>query len=105
MKTYPLKKTQAPLLLACGKCQKRLKRDGNQQGIVPLRKVLKSISRESGVSAPSVLKVPCLKLCPGNGLVVLTARHVASGGCSILRSRADVAAIARELHEIAPALR
>jgi predicted metal-binding protein len=99
LKSYRLKKAKGPILLACGKCQKRLKGEGDPEGIVPLKKVLKQVSKEQGSRSPYVIKVPCLKLCPKDGLVVLTARQVARRECSVLRTREDVGAISRALRQ------
>jgi hypothetical protein len=91
----PLK---SPLLLACGKCQRRLQRDCAPE-IIPLKKLLKRIAKQHGSRPPRILKVPCLKLCPGNGLVVLTPRQVAEHRCTILRTREDVEAVYAQLSE------
>jgi hypothetical protein len=86
----PLK---SPVLLACGKCQRRLKQHGDPESLVPLKKLLKRISKQHGTRPPTVLKVPCVKLCPGNGLVVLTPQQLAEHRCTILRTREDVEAV------------
>jgi hypothetical protein len=90
----PLK---SPVLLACSKCQRRLKHDGDPESITPLKKLLKRISKQHGNKPPSILKVPCLKLCPGRGLVVLTPQQLAENECTILRTREDVDAVYSQL--------
>lgn len=90
----PLK---SPVLLACSKCQRRLKDDGDPESLTPLKKLLKRIAKQDGTRPPTILKVPCLKLCPGNGLVVVTPEQLAANHCTILRTRGDVQAVYDEL--------
>ena len=98
IRSYRLKRAKGPILLACGKCQKRLKGDRNADGIVPLKKLLKGMSLEQGVRPPYVIKIPCLKLCPKGGIVVMTGKQVDLGECSIVRSSEDADAILEALH-------
>jgi hypothetical protein len=86
-----------PVLLACSKCQRRLKHDGDPESITPLKKLLKRISKQHGTRPPTILKVPCLKLCPGGGLVVLTPQQLVAHECTILRTREDAKALNLQL--------
>ncbi len=92
-----------PLLLACGKCQRRLRQSGDPEGIAPLKKLLKQHSKhQPGSVRPHLLKVPCLKICPKYGITIATAAQTARHECSILRTRGDVDALYRALQPELP---
>jgi predicted metal-binding protein len=76
------------LLLACRKCQKKLKRG---EGAAKLSKALKRRARqdEDGLKL-RVIEVPCLKMCPKGGITVCTQAQLGRGECSIVRNGADV---------------
>ncbi len=82
------------LLLACRKCQKKLRHRGKKNGPAQLNKALKKRARldEAGLSL-RVIGVPCLNLCPKGGVTVCTQQQIANNECSIVRSRADVDAL------------
>jgi predicted metal-binding protein len=81
------------LLLACGKCQRKLQQGENHK-LSSLKKLLKRQAKQDPVSLRlHVLKVPCLKLCPKNGVTVCTPAQVARHACSIVRSVDDVTAL------------
>ncbi len=80
------------LLLACGKCQRKLKHGDDPAGLSSLKKLLKRASKaEVDGMRLHVLKVPCLKMCPKGGVTVCTAAQVARHECAILRSAEDAA--------------
>lgn len=66
LRTYPAKWPSA--LLACRKCQKKLK--GEDLG--KLKKLLKSQAKQTGTPPPHLIPVSCLKLCPKGGVTVCT---------------------------------
>jgi hypothetical protein len=68
LRTYPTK--WPSVLLACRKCQKKLK--GTDQGPGKLKKALKAIGTQTGAPVPHVIQVSCLKLCPKGGVTVCT---------------------------------
>ena len=76
---------KGPVLLACGKCQKKL--------TGTLRKVKKSLKRQAGNDL-RVLQVGCMKLCPKGGVVVCTQEQVSRGVCSIVWSAKDLSQLA-----------
>ena len=87
------------LLLACRKCQKKLKHDGEKNGISKLSKALKKHARhDENIPRLHVLDVPCLKMCPEGAVTVCTQRQLARGECSIVRSLADVDALYQQNH-------
>jgi hypothetical protein len=61
LRTYPTK--WPSILLACRKCQKKLRGSGHGPG--KLKKVLKA-------TGTHVIPVSCLKLCPKGGVTVCT---------------------------------
>ena len=78
------------LLLACGKCQRKLKHGHDGGDLASLKKLLKQQGKHDGFRL-RVLKVPCLKMCPKGGITVCTPAQVARHECSILRTAEDVA--------------
>ena len=82
------------LVLACRKCQKKLKRS---DGVAKLSKALKKRARrdEDGPKL-RVIEVSCLKMCPKGGVTVCTQAQLGRNECSIVRSRADVDSLYQE---------
>jgi hypothetical protein len=79
------------LVLACGKCQKKLKRSKRKDKGAKLSKALKRRARqdEDGLKL-RVIEVACLKMCPKGGITVCTQGQLGRNECSIVRTRADV---------------
>ena len=79
------------LLLACGKCQRKLKDDGDEPGLAKLRKVVKRRARagELGIEF-QVIQTKCLKVCPRKGVAICTQAQLGEGRGSIVRSVGDV---------------
>jgi hypothetical protein len=73
-------------VLACGKCQKKLKRSNRK-----LSKALKKRANqdEDGLKL-RVVEVACLKMCPKGGITVCTQGQLGRNECSIVRTRADM---------------
>ena len=93
-KVKMLKSYSAPwkgeILLACGKCQRKLRKGEDIAGLGKLKKTLKRARR-----GLFVIRTPCLDVCPKGGVTVCTAEQVARGEFSILRTAADVRTLAR----------
>ncbi len=84
------------LVLACGKCQRKMK--GGKVG--NLKKSLKKISRAEGEGLViKVLKVPCLKMCPKGGVAVCFGAQLQRSECSIVRTEEDLETISRVLQQ------
>jgi predicted metal-binding protein len=79
------------LVLACRKCQKKLKDDGKKTKLAKLSKQLKKLARRDE-SAPMlhVADVSCLKLCPKGGVTVCTEQQLMRNECSIVRTTGDL---------------
>jgi predicted metal-binding protein len=82
------------LVLACRKCQKKLKGDGEKNNLAKIGKKMAKMAHREGLEL-QVVGVPCLNLCPKGGVTVCTAGQAARNQCSIVRSKRDL----RELVE------
>jgi hypothetical protein len=88
-----LKSYSAPwngsLILACRKCQKKLKCDAELQGLAKLRKTVKSLNKRSAGKQLFVLNVPCMDVCPKGGVTICRPEEE-PGRVAILRSEKDI---------------
>jgi hypothetical protein len=82
------------LVLACRKCQKKLKHSSKKNGAANIKKALKKRARgdKDGLSL-HVISVPCLNLCPKGGVTVCTQQQIGNNECSIVRTGADLDAL------------
>ena len=87
---------EGQIILACRKCQKKLKHGGKKNGIAKLNKELKKRGNQEGVQL-RVIEVSCLKMCPEGGVTVCTQRQLGRNECSIVRTKADVDALVAQL--------
>jgi hypothetical protein len=92
-KTYPAP-WDGNLILACRRCQKRLRKSDHPPAFAKLKKWLKARARQDGLkkNALHVIEIPCQKICPKGGLVVLGQSQLASrpAGFSIIRNQAEM---------------
>ena len=68
-KTYPASWTGL-LVLACRKCQKKLKHDPHWLALAKLKKTVKRHNREHPEQMLHIINVPCMDLCPKDGVTV-----------------------------------
>jgi hypothetical protein len=61
------------LVLACRKCQKKLKGDAELAGLAKLKKAFKRYNKAHPDLPLALLNVPCLDLCPKGGVTVCVA--------------------------------
>jgi predicted metal-binding protein len=61
------------LVLACRKCQKKLKGDAELGELAKLKKAVKRYNKAHPEGELSVLNVPCMDLCPKGGVTVCVA--------------------------------
>jgi predicted metal-binding protein len=87
LKTYAAS-WDGELILACKKCQKKLKRDEDLPGLAKLKKTVKRHNKEHPERLLHVINVPCMDLCPKDGVTVCCPGRDA-GQLSILRSSDD----------------
>ena len=67
LKTYP-PTWQGELLLACRKCQKKLKHE--DRGLSRLKKTVSRRNKAAPGQELRVVNVPCMDLCPKGGVTV-----------------------------------
>lgn len=84
LKKYPASWT-GQLILACRKCQKKLKRDPDLSSLAKLKKSVKRYNKEHPDKLLHIINVPCMDLCPKDGVTVCCPARDAAG-LSILRS-------------------
>lgn len=94
--TEPLKSWPAPwegeIVLACRKCQKKLKKQDSLKALARLGKSVKRRNRHALGTPLHVIRMACTKLCPKDGVTIcLPSRH--PGRLSILRSESDIDAL------------
>lgn len=97
LRTYASRYTGG-VLLACGKCQRKLKRAGDHTEAAKLRKSLKKLARQNGSEPIHVIAVSCLKLCPKGAVTVCTPQNLASipPTLTLIRTPDDIAALYRQ---------
>ncbi len=92
-----LKKYPAPwagqLILACRKCQKKLKGDQHLRSLGKLKKAVKRHNKEHPHRPLHVIQVPCMDLCPKDGVTVCSPGSNA-GRLSILYRAEDLEQLA-----------
>ena len=69
LKSYP-PTWKGDLLLACRKCQKKLKGEPGMRALVRLKKTIKRHNREHPAEALHVFSVPCMDLCPKGAVTI-----------------------------------
>lgn len=84
LKSYPTT-WEGQLVLACRKCQKKLKQDEQLHSLSKLKKTIKRHNKEHPERLLHVINVPCMDLCPKDGVTVCCPGRDA-GQLSILRS-------------------
>ena len=87
LKSYPAP-CEGEIILACRKCQKKLKRDGNLRDLAKLKKTVKRFNKEHPEQLLHVINVPCMDLCPKAGVTVCCPRR--GPGLAILRGEEDL---------------
>jgi len=94
-KTYPAP-WQGQLVLACRKCQKKLKGDPGLQALYKLRKAVKRHNKSHPDRTLHVLNVPCMDLCPKNGITVCNVARQPPR-LSILREESEIEGVFERL--------
>ena len=96
LRTYPAP-WKGQLVLACRKCQKKLRSHDGNGAAAKLKKALKSCAKHDRDSVRiRLVEVPCLKLCPKGAVAVCTQSQLGAGTCSMIRSEDDVQALYTE---------
>src|SRR3569833_405413 len=82
------------LILACRDCQKKLKHDHHLHALAKLKRTVKRYNREHPDRLLHLINVPCMDLCPKDGVTVCCPALDASS-LSILRSGEDLDRLCR----------
>ena len=69
IKSYP-PKWKGDLLLACRKCQRKLKGEPGMRALAKLKKTIKRRNRENAGTVLHVINVPCMDVCPKKGVTI-----------------------------------
>lgn len=93
LKSYP-PTWEGELLLACRKCQKKLKGVPGMRALAKLKKTVKRLNREHPDASLHVINVPCLDLCP-KGAVTVYCPATAAARLFVLRQEAELEQIYR----------
>lgn len=80
------------LLLACRKCQKKLKNEPGLRALAKLKKTIKRQNRQHPDNPLHLISVPCLDLCPKRAVTIcLPAAQTAK--LAVLRKEEEIAAL------------
>lgn len=92
LKSYPAP-WKGRVVLACRKCQKKLKGHKHLAGLAKMRKSAKRFNREHPESQIHLVQVGCMDLCPKDGITVCDPGW-SPPGLVILRSEEDLLPLA-----------
>jgi hypothetical protein len=87
LKSYPAT-WEGSLVLACRKCQKKLKGNDDLAALAKLKKSIKRHNKRHPESPVHLIGVPCMDLCPKDAVTVLLPQEPRR--LSILRSEEDI---------------
>ena len=93
LKSYPAS-WEGELVLACRKCQKKLKADHGLRALSKLKKTVKRHNKGHPDRLLHVMNVPCMDLCPKNAVTVCCPGRD-SKRLSVLREEKDVHSLCR----------
>ena len=88
LKSYPAS-WEGEIILACRKCQKKLKQHGELRDLAKLKKAVKLFNKEHPDHLLHVVNVPCMDLCPKGGVTVCCPAREPNQ-LSILRNSKDL---------------
>ncbi|HEY3741060.1 MAG TPA: hypothetical protein VGL53_14515 [Bryobacteraceae bacterium] len=77
------------LLLACRKCQKKLKREPGMRALAKLKKTIKRYNREHPEAPFHLISVACMDMCP-KGAVTVCLPATRPLAVSLLRSEGEL---------------
>jgi predicted metal-binding protein len=92
-RTYPAR-WEGQLVLACKKCSKKLKGNQPLHALFKMKKTIKRHNKEHPDRALHVLNVPCMDLCPKDGVAIFQPAHDPHR-LMILRNIEDVERLSR----------
>jgi predicted metal-binding protein len=77
------------LILACRKCQKKLKGNPDLRALAKLKKTIKRHNKEHPDKMLHVINVPCMSMCPKDGVTICNPAQQPVY-LSVLRGEEDV---------------
>src|SRR6202012_2779534 len=96
-KTYPAP-WSGQLILACRKCQKKLKGNKDLEALARLKKTIKRHNRKHPETPLHLVPISCTDLCPKDG-VTACSPALGSARLFILRSEDDIQRLAESMRE------
>jgi predicted metal-binding protein len=94
LKSYP-PTWKGDLLLACRKCQKKLKREPGMRAVAKLKKTIKRHNKEHPGGGLHFISVPCMDMCPKSA-VTICLPTTQTARLSILRDEDEIDELYRE---------
>ncbi len=94
---------EGELVLACSKCQKKIRRHGGSSALGKVRRWFKRRTKnQPEARRVHVLPVTCVKMCPRDGVTIFAQRQLARqpAGVCILRSEEDLEAFYQSLFTV-----
>jgi hypothetical protein len=88
IKCYP-PTWEGDLLLACRKCQKKLKCEPGMRALAKLKKTIKRRNKQHPGATLHLISVSCMDLCPKGGVTICLPANQ-SATLSILRNEAEI---------------
>jgi hypothetical protein len=88
IKSYPVP-WEGRLMLACRKCQKKLKKEDGFEALANVRKTVKRRGKRLDQNFFHVINVPCMDLCPKHAVTIYTPGH-SGDRLLILRTEEDL---------------
>jgi len=83
---------QGQLILACRKCQKKLKGNPDLRALAKLKKTVKRHNNQHPEKMFHVINVPCMSMCPKDGVTIFNPAQQPVG-LSVLRGLEDIEGI------------
>jgi predicted metal-binding protein len=88
IKSYPAR-WQGELMLACKKCQKKLKKNDDLASLANLKKTVKERNKRGPATWLHIVNVPCMDLCPKDAVAICMPARAADR-LMILRGKKDL---------------
>jgi predicted metal-binding protein len=94
LKSYP-PTWDGDLLLACRKCQKKLKGEPGMRALAKLKKTIKRHNKEHSGAKLHLINVPCMDMCPKSA-VTICLPSAQTARLSILHNEDEIDELYRE---------
>lgn len=88
IKSYP-PTWKGDLLLACRKCQKKLRGEPGMRALAKLKKTIKDHNKDHPEAALHLFSVPCMDMCP-KGAVTVCLPGIMPTTLSLLRNESEI---------------